>query len=73
MALTTLAVAALHEVGYSRRVGSNLWNNFKTSVYSRPKADRLNIKNTFFNVINGGGAVVDELGHEIDKYFGANQ
>jgi len=67
--LTSLAIATLHEVGYNRRPGSNFWSSIQTSFSPSPKAERLAFKNAVFNVINGGGAVVDELKHEVDKYL----
>lgn len=64
----TVAIAAnaavlyqLHELGKSRRPGSNAINKIKTFFSSQTDTNSSEVNNAFRNIINGGAAVHDEL------------
>ncbi|QRN02423.1 hypothetical protein GH742_00185 [Legionella sp. MW5194] len=60
--VNAVLLKALHDLGQSRRPGSNLLhatNRFFSNMTGRENAEELN--NTFRNVINGGAAVYDEM------------
>jgi len=63
IAVDALAINKLHEMGKSRRAGSNFFNTVQTHVAARSdgKIPSMDLENSFRNVINGGAAVVDEI------------
>ncbi|KTD45912.1 hypothetical protein Lrub_2709 [Legionella rubrilucens] len=61
VALNVVLLKVLHDLGQSRRPGSNLLNaadRFFSNMTGRNHED---LNNTFRNIINGGAAVYDEM------------
>lgn len=67
IAIVTNAAALyyLHELGKSRRLGSNLLHQAHTFFSSQTHARSLGLNNAFRNLINGGAAVYDKVSVEM--------
>ncbi len=62
IAVDAVAINKLHELGKSRRAGSNFFNAVNTHVAARvPSVPSMELENGFRNVVNGGAAVADEI------------
>jgi len=65
--LTGAALYELHEIGKSRRPGSNTLNNMNNFFAAQTGAPTSNIDNAVRNIVNGGDVVFDELAALVHK------
>ncbi|MDX1836190.1 hypothetical protein DIZ81_02835 [Legionella taurinensis] len=71
VAVNAVLLKVLHDLGQSRRPGSNLLNaanRFFSNMTGSENHEELN--NTFRNIINGGAAVYDEMNCVYAQTFG---
>jgi hypothetical protein len=60
-AVNAFLLYQLHELGKSRRPGSNRINTIRTFFSSQTNSESLEVDNAVRNLINGGDAIYDEL------------
>ncbi|STX27893.1 Uncharacterised protein [Legionella beliardensis] len=67
IAVNAFLIQQLHNIGKSRRPGSNALNSINTFFSSKAAAESSEIENAFRNIINGGDAVYNEVSNFMRK------